>query len=86
MYDFGIFCHLLRLMGLHRVGDPSGYLKSVVFSFLSLFPFFPFNFLSFFLFFLSCFLSLSRGPFSSGAHGHCPPMPPSRYATDGQAE
>ena len=38
----------------------------------------PFSFL-FFLFFFS---SLSLGaPFSSGAPGHCPPMPPARYAT-----
>ena len=29
----------------------------------------------------SSFLSVSWGPFSSGAPGHCPPMPPTRYAT-----
>ena len=37
------------------------------------------------LFSLSSFspfsLSVSRVPFSSGAPGHCPPMPPTRYAT-----
>ena len=61
MFDFGIFCHLLRLMGIF---------------------FFFFFFFFFFLFFI-LFFPLSRGPFSSGAPGHCPPMPPSRYATAG---
>ena len=91
MYDFGIFCHLLRLMGIYRVEPPSGYLKSVVLSLslclclsvclsvslsLSLSVSFIF-FLSFFFFFCLSF----GGPFSSGAPGYCPPMPPSRYAT-----
>ena len=67
MFDFGIFCRLLRLMGIYRLGPPSGYLKNVVLSFL---PFYLF-----FLFFIFFFSSLS------GAPGHCPPMPPSRYAT-----
>ena len=72
MFDFGIFCHPLRLMEIYRKGAPSGLLKSFVLSFL----FFLF------FFFLHIFVSLShRGPFSSGAYGHCPPMPPSRYAT-----
>ena len=54
MFDFGIFCHLLRLMGIYRVGGPrpAGYLKGFVPSILF--------FLSSFLFF--SFLSLSRGP------------------------
>ena len=69
MFDFGIFCNLLRLMGIYLVqGSPSGYLKIFV-----LFSFIPFLFYTF---------SLSLwGPFSSGAPGHCPPMPPSRCAT-----
>ena len=56
------------------------YLKSFVLFFSSL-PF-PFPFLFFLIFhFLSLFVCLSRGPFNSGAPGHRPPMPPSRYAT-----
>ena len=68
MFDFGIFCHLLRLMGIYRVEGGVGYLKSFVLSF----PFFPFLFFFFlffsFLFFVlffssfSSFLSLSQGP------------------------
>ena len=77
MFDFGIFCHLLRLMGIYRVRPPSGYLRSFVLSFFCFFFFF-FSFLSFIFFF---FVSLG-GLFSSGAPGHCPPMPPSRYATE----
>ena len=42
MFDFGIFCHLLRLMGIYRVGPPSGYLKNFVLSF------------HFFIFFFIC--------------------------------
>ena len=56
------------------MGPPSGYLKSFVLSFL----FFPFFSFLFFIFFFP--LSLG-GPFSYRAPGHCPPMPPSRYAT-----
>ena len=41
---------------------------------------------SFSLFFSFSPLSRSRGPFSSGAPGHCQPMPPSCYATDLHAE
>ena len=70
---FWYFCHLLGLTGIYRVGPPSGHLKRFVLSF--------FLFLFFFLI-LIFFLSLPLGPFSSGAPGHCPPMPPSRYATD----
>ena len=53
---------------------PSIWKVSFLFSFLPLL---------FFLFFSSfAFLvSFSGAPFSSGAPGHCPPMPPSRYAT-----
>ena len=61
MFDFGIFCHLLRLMGLYRVGAPSGYLKSIVLSF-SFLPFFLFRF-RFFIFF---FVSLSVAPLAPG--------------------
>ena len=53
-------------------------------NFRSLFSFLHFLFFFSFLFFhfLFCLsLSPSRGPFSSWAPGHCPPMPPSRYAT-----
>ena len=84
LFDFGIFCHLLRLMGIYRVGPTSGYLKTFVISFVffSSFSFF-FNFCFSFLFFIFIFgLSHSLGgPFSSGAPGHYPPMPPCRYAT-----
>ena len=68
---------------VYRVGAPSGYLKSFLLSFL-FFLFFSFCFFSI-LRFLFC-LSLSRGPFSSGAPGHCPTMPSSRYATVGASK
>ena len=89
MFDFGTFCHLLRLLGIYRMGTLVWVFEQFrpLFSFLSFlfFLFFSFFFSFFFsilhfLFFLS--LSLSGAPFSSGAPGHCPPMPPSRYATD----
>ena len=54
MFDFGIFCHLLTLMGIYQVVSQSGYLKSFIFSFLSS-PFF-------FLFFIFFFISLSGAP------------------------
>ena len=67
MFDFCIFCHLLRLMGrgyielLYRVGAPSEYLKSFVPFFFSSSSFLPFLFFSF-LFFI-CFSCLFlRGP------------------------
>ena len=115
MFDFGIFCHLLRLiMGIYRVGGRPGiwkvsfslFFSSLSFSFLffssfsflpCLFLFFSFLFFSFlffsFLFFSFLFFSflflffifffgLSRGPLYLRAPGHCPSMPPSRYATD----
>ena len=44
-------------------------------------PFIIFLYLPFLLFSLSV-----RAPFSSGAPGHCPPMPPTPYATEEQAE
>ena len=82
MFDFSIFCHLLRLTGIYWVGAP----VRVFEKFRSLFSF---RFLFFLFFFFSfhilhfLFLSLSLGgPISSGAPGHCPPMPPSRYATE----
>ena len=61
-------------------GPPSGYLKSFLLSFL-FFLFF------FFLLFFFCFLyfhfllSLGGGGLKLWGPGHCPPMPPSRYAT-----
>ena len=67
MFDFGIFCHLLRLMGIYRVGL-SGYLKSFLLSFLFCLFFFFFSILHF-LFLLSFFLffvSLSRAPLAPG--------------------
>ena len=78
MFDFVIFCHLLRLMGIYREGAPVRIFEK----FRSLFS--PFSFFFSFMFFIfHFFLSLSfRGPFSSGAPGLCPPMPPSHYATD----
>ena len=86
MFNFGIFCHLLRLIGIYQVGPRLGIWKVSFSLFFSpfYFSFSFFLFLSFlFLFYSSFFLSLSRGaPFSSGAPGHCPPMPLSRYATD----
>ena len=63
-------------MGIYRVGPPSGYLKSFILSFLFILLFF------FLVYIYSSLFSLSLGgPFSSGAPGHCPPMPPSCYAT-----
>ena len=61
--------------------DISGGVPDWVFEkFLSFFSLsFPF---SLFLFFLFLFFSLFLGgPFSSGAPGHCPHKPPTRYAT-----
>ena len=64
LFDFGIFCHLLRLMGICRVEAPSGYLKSFVLSFI-FFLFFSFSFV-----FLFCssfsFFSLSAAPKAPG--------------------
>ena len=72
---FWYFCHLLGLTGIYRVGAPVWTFETFRSLFLP-FPFFLFDFFPFF------FLSLPLGPCSSGAPGHCPPMPPSRYATD----
>ena len=68
MFDFGIFCHLLRLMGIYRVRAPVRVFDVFIYLFLPPFlPFFVFCF-CFVIFFssFSLFLSLSRGPFSSG--------------------
>ena len=81
MFDFAIFCHLLELMAYIEWRPPCGYLKSFVLSFL-FFLFFPFLFFIFIFIFLFLSLSLSGFPLAPGAPGHCPPMPPSRYATD----
>ena len=73
MFDFGISVIYLRLIGIYRVGAPVWLFEK----FRSLF--------SFIVFCLSLSLSLSvgaplaPGPISSGAPGHCPPMPPGRY-------
>ena len=82
MFDFGIFCHLLRLMGIYRVGAPVRIFEKFRSLFYILSAFFSFLFYSSFSFFLSFFFLSLGGPFSSGAPGHCPPMPPSRYATE----
>ena len=58
---FGIFCHVLRLMGIYRVGALFGYLKSFVPSFL-FFLFFPPFFLRFFFFCLFLGAPLAPGP------------------------
>ena len=69
MFDFGISVIYLDSLGYIGWGPPSGYLKSFVLSFL--------------FFIVFCLgAPLAPGPFSSGAPGHCPPMPPSRYATE----
>ena len=73
---FSVIC--LDSWGYIGWGFQSGYLKSFVLFFFSSFSFFSFIFFIFFF----C-LSLG-GPFSSLAPGHCPPMPPSCYATDPQ--
>ena len=75
IFYFDIFCHLLKFMGYIGWGPVWVFEKFRVLSLslsLSLLFYFSFSF----------FLSLSLGgPFRSGAPGHCPPMPPSRYAT-----
>ena len=81
MFDFGIFWHLPRLMGIYRVSAPVWVFEK----FCSVSLFFSFlPFLFFFSLFFFFFWSLSLGgPFSSGTHRHCPPMLPSCYATEG---
>ena len=77
MFDFGIFCHLLRLMGIYRVRPPSGYLRSFVLSFFCFFFFFFFCILHFLFFFcLSRGPLLLRGPWTLSTHAtqslrHC---------------
>ena len=61
MFDFCIFRHLLRLMGIYRVGPSSGYLKSFVLSFLFFVFFFFFSILHFLFLFLPGAL-LALGP------------------------
>ena len=75
-FDFGIFCHLL-VHGDILGGDPLPGIWKVSFT-----HFFS-SFSSAFLFYssFSFFVCLSRGPLKLRAPGHCPPMPPSRYAT-----
>ena len=68
MFDFGIFCHLLRLMGIYLVGLPSRVfkkLRSLFFSSFSFFLFFSFCFL-FFISFSFLFVSLSGAPLAPG--------------------
>ena len=61
---------------------PSIWKVSFLFLFFLFFSSFSFLFFSFLFFSSFAFLvSFSGAPFSSGAPGHCPPMPPSRYAT-----
>ena len=57
MFDFGIFCHLLRLLGIYRVEAP----VRVFEKYLSLFSFLPFLFFLFFFFILHFLFSLSLG-------------------------
>ena len=63
MFDFGIFCPLLKLMGIYRVGD-------LVWVFGKFSSFFSFLFFSFsILHFLSFFFSLSfGGPWTLSTH------------------
>ena len=64
MFDFGIFCHLLRLMGCIRWGPCLGIWKVSFSLFFSSCSFFFFlSFLSFIFYFS---LSLSGAPYSSG--------------------
>ena len=62
MFDFCIFCHLLKLMGIYRVGAP----VLIFEKFCSLFSFFFFSILHFlfflFFFFFFFFVSLSGAP------------------------
>ena len=83
LFDFGIFCHLLRLMGIYWMGGPHPGIWKVLFCHFFL-PFLSFSFSFVFLFFssFSFFIVSLGGPLSFGAPEHCPPMPPSRYATD----
>ena len=62
-------------LGIYQVGAP------VFEKFCSLSLSFSFYSIIFFFFFFFFFCLSFGGPFSSGAPGHCPPMPPSRYAT-----
>ena len=59
MFDFGIFCHLLRLMGIYRAGAPSGCLKKKSLLYLFLSAFLKKKFCSSLSFFLSSFFCLS---------------------------
>ena len=61
IFNFGIFCHLLKLMGIYRVVAP----VRVFGKFRSLFSFF-FSFLFFIFFFLFYFVSLSGAPLAPG--------------------
>ena len=63
MFDFGILCHLLRLMRIYRVGVPRLGIWKVSFSIF--FSFLPFLFSSFFPSF-SIFPSLSGAPLAPG--------------------
>ena len=64
MFDFDIFCHLLRLMGIYRVGPHPGIFKTFVLSFHFLLFF---SFCSSFLFFIFFFSpSLSGAPSAPG--------------------
>ena len=63
MFDFGIFCYLLRHMGIYRVGAP----VQVFEKFRSLFSFlFIFFLFLLFLFFVFFFVSLSWTPLAPG--------------------
>ena len=84
MFDFGIFCHLLRLMRIYRVGVRPVWVFE---KFRSLFSFLPFLFSSFFPSF-SIFPSLSGAPLAPGpldivhpCHPVTTPLPTDRQTT-----
>ena len=86
MFDFGIFCHLLKLMRILN-GAPSGYLKS--FDVLS-FPFFLcfcfcFCFLPFLFFiFIVCLSGASLAPGPLDIVQPCHPVATPLFATENQ--
>ena len=62
MFDFGILCHLLRLMGIYWVGPPVRVFEKLRSLFFFLLHFCFFLFFSSFSFFLSLGAPLAQGP------------------------
>ena len=62
MFDFVIFCHVLRLMGIYLMGIPVRVFENFRYHF-SFFFFFPFLF---FIFLFFSFVSLSGAPLTLG--------------------